>query len=337
MDDTNPALAFRPRERAPKKQRKNDLDAYQRLQQLRGDFVRLRQLMQDMHHRETLKHNYCKITRQILLKNLCGDERESSVISPNNEAEANNEENQSMKQIAVAVQTETNKTKNKRKANRPDGEEQSRKRVKRYKEEKVKEINLLELVKAKPMIQTPVFSFLVSMRKTGGFEGDEIIDSLTDDLRETPKCYLGRGGRIIFEQPSVNNEATTTPQSRLESVLLQQEKVQYRKLAVSNQKREMHKFAREDDFGFEDPDEEDDDDDPGEEVTNVAAHSRSTALIPSFRDHTLSIVSPASDSISTSTHRPSIIDLSTLHSSDNKQPQKPSDVPVVASSRIGVT
>jgi hypothetical protein len=71
MDDTNPALAFRPREREKvKKQRKNNLDSYQRLQQMRSDFIKLKDLLQVIQHRESAKREMCIITKQVLLQRI---------------------------------------------------------------------------------------------------------------------------------------------------------------------------------------------------------------------------------------------------------------------------
>lgn len=57
-EDTNPHLVFRPREKEKyrlRKKRQNDLDAYQKLQQLRSDFASLRTVLACVKHREQLK------------------------------------------------------------------------------------------------------------------------------------------------------------------------------------------------------------------------------------------------------------------------------------------
>jgi enhancer of polycomb-like protein len=58
LNDTNPHLVFRPREKERyklRKHRKNDMDGYRKLQQLRGDFERVRHLLDLVKRREQLK------------------------------------------------------------------------------------------------------------------------------------------------------------------------------------------------------------------------------------------------------------------------------------------
>eukprot|EP00937_MAST-01D_sp_MAST-1D-sp2_P005013 g5013.t1 len=58
MNDTNPHLVFRPREKERyklRKHRKNDMDAFRKMQQLRHDLERARRLMELIQRRETIK------------------------------------------------------------------------------------------------------------------------------------------------------------------------------------------------------------------------------------------------------------------------------------------
>ena len=87
------------------------------------------------------------------------------------------------------------------------------------------------------------------MKKIGGFEGDEPIDTFIEDPNEPPRCRLSRAGRIIFE-PEENTE-----DDELDAII-PQERDHYRKLKVSNEKRSRHQFASEDSFGFEMPDDD---------------------------------------------------------------------------------
>jgi hypothetical protein len=112
----------------------------------------------------------------------------------------------------------------------------------------VKEISLSDLVKQPP--KKPIFSFLIHLKKTGSFEGDEQIDSMNEDPREPPKCILGRAGRIIFEPQDTDSDHDE------EDRILDCEKETYRRLQVSNQKRDRNRFAPEDDFGFESPEDD---------------------------------------------------------------------------------
>lgn len=58
LNDTNPHLVFRPREKERyklRKHRKNDMEGYRKLQQLRADFERVRRLIELVRRRETIK------------------------------------------------------------------------------------------------------------------------------------------------------------------------------------------------------------------------------------------------------------------------------------------
>lgn len=244
MDDPNPAVAFRPRERekAPRKQRMNNMDSYQRLQQMRADLIKLKQVLEKVHQRESQKRDFCKLTKEIIFREIGVMEDQPSVTSvttePIPEESIDRNQKRKLEEITPDVVNEL-----------------PRKRHKKYKEPKMKELNLSDLVKQPPKV--PIFSFLVKLKKTGSFEGDEPIDAMNEDPRQAPNCYLGRGGRILFERSDTQNNPTKRQESHLESLLLQQERSQYRRLNVSNQKRIVHKFACDDAFGFEDPDEED--------------------------------------------------------------------------------
>ena len=68
LDDTNPHLVFRPREKEKyklRKKRQNDMDAYRKLKQLRQDFDTIRALMLLIRKREELTHLHLKLNVEV--------------------------------------------------------------------------------------------------------------------------------------------------------------------------------------------------------------------------------------------------------------------------------
>jgi enhancer of polycomb-like protein len=67
LDDTNPHLVFRPREKEKyklRKKRQNDMDAYRKLQQLRNDFSQVRQLLGLVQQREELNRSLVLLQKE---------------------------------------------------------------------------------------------------------------------------------------------------------------------------------------------------------------------------------------------------------------------------------
>jgi enhancer of polycomb-like protein len=68
LNDTNPHLVFRPREKERyklRKHRKNDMEGFRKLQQLRADFERVRHLIELVRRRETIKRRQIEALDEI--------------------------------------------------------------------------------------------------------------------------------------------------------------------------------------------------------------------------------------------------------------------------------
>ena len=89
LDDTNPHLVFRPREKEKyklRKKRQNDMDAYRKLKQLRQDFDTIRSVISLIRRREELSHQHLRIQIELYrqkthnLLDTSGQHRESSLL-----------------------------------------------------------------------------------------------------------------------------------------------------------------------------------------------------------------------------------------------------------------
>lgn len=68
LNDTNPHLVFRPREKERyklRKHRKNDMEGFRKLQQLRADFDRVRRMIELVKRRETLKRRQIEVLDEV--------------------------------------------------------------------------------------------------------------------------------------------------------------------------------------------------------------------------------------------------------------------------------
>ncbi|KAL7576440.1 hypothetical protein ACA910_018240 [Epithemia clementina (nom. ined.)] len=90
LDDTNPHLVFRPREKEKyklRKKRQNDMDAYRKLKQLRQDFDTIRAIMSLIREREKLSHQHLKIQielyrqRMYNLLDTSGEQRKATLVT----------------------------------------------------------------------------------------------------------------------------------------------------------------------------------------------------------------------------------------------------------------
>ncbi|KAL0481505.1 hypothetical protein AKO1_011204 [Acrasis kona] len=223
MDDTNPYVAFRPREREKpgRKQRKNDKEAFLKLTQLRNELDRLRDLTKLTCDRERLKLDYYRVTAQIL----AAQSRSISSIKIRKRVE----DGHVWRRDRSAASN--NDIENIRKKRRVIVEESDSERTEESEDEQVDQDALDDAVVEQPgrrefdmhdftsvcmERKEPVFSFLIKVEKRKPVEGlDEMIQSKCEDLYST-SCRMSRCGRIAIDfdplgcEDNVNDEYRQT-------------------------------------------------------------------------------------------------------------------------------
>jgi hypothetical protein len=150
IDNPNPYVAFRPREREKpgKKSRKNDQEGFNRLTQLRNEMSRLRDLLQLLRRREQLKLDYYRVTGQIIM----AEAHSRSVVTRKRKIEQDGQKPRKRKRSTQESDSE--------RTEESEDEEQEQNT------EPMIEMNLQEFMAKCGRNATPLFSFLVQMNKT---------------------------------------------------------------------------------------------------------------------------------------------------------------------------
>ncbi|KAL9649023.1 hypothetical protein ABK040_008400 [Willaertia magna] len=230
-NDNDSRLPFRPStstNNTKKASRKNDVDSYIRMRQIRKDLMKLKEILQSVKKREELKLKHCKVTRDLLLKQIEEEEQLPQITNNNkrkngfvnhtngkkrngiirnndlSQEEISNNVNNSTPETVAAASTQNNLITTTTDNN--NNEEIFISTDSRLKQdENCTQMNLLYFLEVLKKRKRPVFPFLMQVKKLRPFLGDESIPEQFDTSNnhyEPGSEYqvrIGRDGRVLFD------------------------------------------------------------------------------------------------------------------------------------------